>query len=193
VFVRVHILGRLHLNIIPASEVALVRTPVLILVVAALGILISVLWRRRLGVRVWLIRWRGTGGHPAGSVKWLASCLSSSSLRNTSADEEEEECGNEDDRQCYPSSPVAPRAATVIVSVGVAIVAPGHVDEFFEVALSLHDRESEGVKVVSGGQSCMLSVNGRARSYVRMKRTRPEITAIGVAITDCFRLSIERG
>ena len=86
VFVRVHVLRWLHLDIIAATKVALVRTPILVLVVRTLLILIPVLWRL-LTLLILFVGWRWPCERKVPDETcpevWLTSCLSSSSLRDT--------------------------------------------------------------------------------------------------------------
>jgi len=144
VLVRVHILWWLHLDIIPATKVALIRTVILVLVIATLriliGVLVSILWRLLI-VFIWLVRWRCAHRqslHEGGSIVRLAPSLSSSSLGDTGAKEEEQERNDENDSQCHPSSPITPSATAVVPST-IAVVACSHDCGFLEVVLLWHD------------------------------------------------------
>ncbi len=88
VFVGIYILWWLHLNVIPATEVALVGATGLILVAIIatqwdlVGVLVSVL-RWLLVVIVWLVSWwcaAWQGSHETSTVVGFSSGLSSSSL-----------------------------------------------------------------------------------------------------------------
>jgi len=145
VLVRVHILWWLHLDIIPATEIALIRTAILVLVVATLrilvGVLVSVLWRL-LVILIWLVRWRCAHRqslHEASSIVWLAACLSASSLGDAGAKEEEQECNDENDSKRHPSSPIIPSATTVVVLSSVGVVACSHDGGYLEGALLWRD------------------------------------------------------
>lgn len=128
-------LRRLHLNIPLSAEIALVLATVVaslrrtMLVIVLVSGLLSVLRRLLLGViRIILgggaAHWHPRG--PASSVEWLSACFSASSLRDTRANEEEQESKDEDECQRDPSSPITPSTSAIIVLPRVSVVARCH-------------------------------------------------------------------